>query len=660
MIRSSIRSFAALALCSLALAQPSPTQKMVPPKGVAILEGDREELEKGAASLAKQLAALRGENKAADLLADADVLHKAVDWALRYDEFMDAKQVGIAKTLLAEGLKRAGELETGKASWIAPGTSGVRGYVSRIDGSVQPYGLIVPADWQPGEKRARPVLLWFHGRGENLTELAFVNSQLKPKAELAVPGALIVNLYGRFCNASKFAGEIDAFEALEDVARRTPIDRSRIGVAGFSMGGASVWHFSTHHSGLWCAASPGAGFAETAIYAGIFKEGKTPPPWWEQALYNWYDATTYAGNLANVPTMAYSGEIDPQKASADLMEKTLAADGMKLDRLIGPNTGHKYEPGTKKELEGWLAARFSEGRKAFPPKVRLVTYTLRYNQADWLTVDELGKHWERAEANAELVDEGTIRVATQNIAAFTLRFDKDPLPLDKTHPPRVIIDGTELNGPAVKAPWVASFRKVDGKWIAKEPAPSSGLAKTHALQGPIDDAFLDRFIFVRPTGAPLNAEVGAWAKSELDRAITEWRRVFRGDAIVKDDTAITAEDIASANLIVWGDPSSNAVLAKVLPSLPLKWTKTGLELGKAKLNSSHYATVFIHPNPLNPKRYIVLNSSFTFRMGSRTSNSLQTPKLPDWALVDLRTPPSDTEPGLIYDAGFFDEQWRVR
>ena len=66
------------------------------------------------------------------------------------------------------------------------------------------------------------------------------------------------------------------------------------------------------------------------------------------------------------------------------MEKTLAAEGMKLDRLIGPNTGHKYEPETKKELEAWLAARFAEGRKAFHPKVRLVTYTLRYNQADWL------------------------------------------------------------------------------------------------------------------------------------------------------------------------------------------------------------------------------------------------------------------------------------
>jgi dienelactone hydrolase len=646
--------FTFVAVGSLTLAQPSPTQKSVPPKGVTIPETDRAELEKGAADLAKELTALKGN----PLLPDVAVFHKAVDWALRHDEFMDVKQVGAAKALLAEGRKRAGELKAGTPSWL--NTNAPRGYVSRIDGSIQPYGLVVPGDWQPGEKRARPVLLWFHGRGENLTELAFVNGQMKAKAELAVPGALVINLYGRFCNASKFAGEIDAFEALEDVARRTPVDRSRIGVAGFSMGGASVWHFATHHSGLWCMATPGAGFAETAIYAGIFKEGKTPPPWWEQVLYNWYDATTYAADLANVPLMAYSGEIDPQKASADLMEKTLADQGIKLDRLIGPNTGHKYEPETKKELEAWLASRFNEGRKTASPKVRLVTYTLRYNQADWLTVDALEKHWERAEANAELVDEGTIHLTTRNVAALTLRFDADPLPLDKTHPPRVTIDGTELKGPAVRAPWIASFRKVDGKWSAVTEAKSKGLAKAHALQGPIDDAFLDRFIFVRPTGTSLNAEVGAWTKSELERAVTEWRRVFRGDAMVKDDTAITAEDIASANLVLWGDPSSNAVLAKALPSLPLKWTKSAVELGKEKLDAAHYAPVLIYPNPLNPQRYIVLNSSFTFRMGSRTSNSLQTPKLPDWALVDLRTPPDDQQPGLIYDAGFFDEQWQTQ
>ena len=189
----SLRSFLPLSLIVLnavSLAQPSPTQKSVPPRGVEIPEADRTELEKSTADLAKVLAGL----EASPLLPDVRVFHKAVDWALRHDEFMDAKQVGAAKSLLAEGRKRADELKAGAPSWI--NTSSPRGYVSRIDGSVQPYGLVMPNDWRPGEKRARPVLLWFHGRGENLTELAFVNGQMKAKAELAVPGALIVNLYG--------------------------------------------------------------------------------------------------------------------------------------------------------------------------------------------------------------------------------------------------------------------------------------------------------------------------------------------------------------------------------------------------------------------------------------------------------------------------------
>src|SRR4030095_9387446 len=102
-----------VAVVSLALGQPSPTQKAVPPKGVTIPEADRAELEKGAAELAKALSGVKGN----PLFPDAAVFHKAVDWALRHDEFMDVKQVGAAKALLAEGMKRAEELKGGKASW---------------------------------------------------------------------------------------------------------------------------------------------------------------------------------------------------------------------------------------------------------------------------------------------------------------------------------------------------------------------------------------------------------------------------------------------------------------------------------------------------------------------------------------------------------------
>jgi dienelactone hydrolase len=581
-----------------------------------------------------------------------------VRYAVQYGEFFDAKQIAIAHAQLGLGMQRARELREGKPLWTAATGAVVRGYASRIDGSAQPYGLVVPGAWKPGDKTPRPLWLWFHGRDEKLSELAFIEQRLGGKGEFKPEGTFVLHLYGRFCNASKFAGEIDAFEAMADVRRQYAIDPNRIVVAGFSMGGATTWHMATHHAGLWAAASPGAGFAETEIYAKIFDPKKTPPPWWEQVLYRWYNATDSAANLVNVPLIAYSGELDPQIQSANIMETAMAKEGLKLERLVGPQTAHKYEPETKKELQRRLEAYAAKGREPMPPRVRFVTYTLQYPTMEWITVTALGKHWERAEVDAELVDEGTFRVKTQNVRAFTINLPVAPAPLDKTRPPRVVIDGQELVGPPVRDYWMAHFRKDDGKWVAFPLIHGNAAMKRIGLSGPIDAAFMDSFLFVRPTGKPLHDSVGAWAKSELDRAIGEWRTVFRGDARVKDDTAITAEDIAAHNLVLWGDPGSNALLARILPKLPIQWTREKLTLGKLSLDAAHHAPILIFPNPLNPQRYVVLNSGFTFRQGSRTSNSLQTPKLPDWAAIDLRTPPGEQWPGLVVDAGFFDEAWQ--
>jgi hypothetical protein len=338
-----------------------------------------------------------------------------------------------------------------------------------------------------------------------------------------------------------------------------------------------------------------------------------------------------------------------------------------MEWLIGPKTGHKYEPETKKILSSRVNELMAKGRENMPPRVRFQTYTLRYNRMKWITLDALEQHWEKAEIDAQLVDEGTFQIKTKNITAFTIDLPSGPAPLDKTHPPRVVIDGQDLVGPAVREKWAASFRKADGKWKPADKTTTSAasakpepLHKRHGLQGPIDDAFMDSFIFVRPTGKALNEKVGLWAQNEFDLAIRQWRTVFRGDVRVKDDTALTPDDIAHSNLILWGDPGSNQFLTRILSKLPIQWTKEKLSVGGQTGSAADHAPILIYPNPLSPERYIVLNSSFTFRMGSRTSNSLQTPKLPDWALIDLRTPPSEQWPGQVVDAGFFDEHWQLR
>ena len=110
--------------------------------------------------------------------------------------------------------------------------------------------------------------------------------------------------------------------------------------------------------------------------------------------------------------------------------------------------------------------------------------------------------------------------------------------------------------------------------------------------------------------------------------------------------------------MLWGDPSSNRLLSRLLKRLPLKWNREKLIFKDQTYDAAHHAPVLIFPNPLNPKRYVVLNSGIDFRNDAYGSNALQTPTLPDWAIVDLDTPPGPRWPGDIVAAGFFDEEWR--
>ena len=138
-------------------------------------------------------------------------------------------------------------------------------------------------------------------------------------------------------------------------------------------------------------------------------------------------------------------------------------------------------------------------------------------------------------------------------------------------------------------------------------------------------------------------------------AIAQWRLQFRGVPRVKDDVSITSDDIASNNLVLWGDPQSNQLLAKIAAQLPIRWEGGEIQVGDRKYATDKNVPVLIYPNPLNPKRYVVINSGFTFSGAAHLSNALQTPKLPDYAVIDFSSQSGD---GVV-DAGFFDEHWQL-
>jgi dienelactone hydrolase len=669
MLKSGMRcflSFIALLVCASLNAAEI---RRIPPPGIPVPDADRAELTAGVEALRKELEHDATKFFARDRLErpDIEIFLKAVDWALRYDEFFDAKQIPVARDLLAQGNARLASFRKKEAPWNSATGLVVRAYESNIDGSVQPYGLVIPASWKPDDGKKWRLDFWLHGRGEKLSELAFIDDRQRNRGEFAPDDAIVCHLYGRFCNANKFAGERDLFEALWDIQQHYNIDHQRLVVRGFSMGGAACWQFATHYPKMWAAAAPGAGFAETAEFFKVFAEGKTPPPWWEQVLWRWYDCTTMAANLTSTKVIAYSGEIDGQKQAADIMVKYAKEEGIEFPHIIGPQTGHKYHPDAKPKIEEFISAAAAEATAHVPTKTHVTTYSLIYQPGSWCWITGMEKQWERADLDGEM-QKGRVVVKTKNVTRFDVGFDPTQLEKGKGSAVLFDIDGQTVRiEPQRRLIVGASFIRHEGRWqqgILALPFPFYS-SKRPEICGPIDHAFMKPFVFVAPTGEPLNETVGKWTQSEMTHAIEFWRRVFRGDAPVKKDTEVTQNPnfesggFGMFNLVLWGDPSSNAVLKRIIDKLPIKWTKDTLEFNGVKYDARHHAPIFIFPNPLNPLFYVVINSGPTFREEALLNNSDQTPKLPDWAIVNIDTPPDGKWPGQIIDAGFFDEQWAL-
>ncbi|MBM3762916.1 MAG: hypothetical protein FJW36_22035 [Acidobacteria bacterium] len=643
---------AILALTSLA--QDRNAIRPVPPPGIEISPTDRAELTSRLQSLQNAIRRIEPN----PLLPDVIIYANAVRYALEHNEFFKPDEVQKAQRLLDSGLERARHLAEGRAPWTTATGLVVRGYISKIDQSVQPYGLVIPASFTPHTPHRWRLDAWFHGRNETLSEINFLFERESRAGEFTPPNAIVLHLYGRYCNASRFAGEIDFHEALAATRQHYAIDNNRILIRGFSMGGASAWDIGTHYAGDWAAVAPGAGFSETKAFLRLDLTKPDAPFPWEQQMWRMYDATEYAVNLANTATVAYNGDQDGQKQAADAMEEAMAKEGIALTRVTGPQTGHRYHPQSKIEIESKLNEIAAIGRIPYPNQLVFTTFTLAYNRMKWLTIDGLEQHWERARIEASIESPTSIKLTTTNTTAITLNFGPGSAPLRLNTKPTITIDNQPLttHAPVSDRSWLVHLRKSNGQWAIVKSPIEPGLHKIPGLQGPIDHAFMDRFLMVKPTGMPSHLETANWAIAEMHRAQVEWRKQFRGEAQIKEDIAVSDADIASSNLILWGDPGSNKLLARILDKLPITWNEAGLKIGDRAFSRTH-APILIFPNPLNPSKYVVLNSSFTFREFDSLNNARQTPKLPDWAVVDTATGRTPRYPGIISAAGFFDENW---
>ncbi|MBI1368182.1 MAG: prolyl oligopeptidase family serine peptidase [Planctomycetes bacterium] len=626
-ILPAVIAFLVTALPLHAVEPYKPVARTVPPPGIVLPAADRDRIAQGLASVKERM---KGVDE-----PDIEMLVKAVDLALAFDEFYNPKDAAKADTLLQLANERLDALAKGEHPWATQHGNVVRGYRSEVDGSVQPYGLEIPENLDLS--KPVPLYVWLHGRGDKVTDLHFLVDRLHGHAPISsfISDAIIVHPFGRQCIGYKSAGEVDVLDVIKSVKERYRIDDERIALTGFSMGGAGAWEVGAHYADHFCVVHCGAGFVEVQRFMN-YDLANIPPI--EQKMWGVYNIPGYVRNLFNTPTIAYSGEIDKQKLAADIMSEAFKAEGRELPHLIGPGMGHKYHPDTLKEVMAFVQDAVKKGRDEHPKEWHLQTQTLRYNRMGPFAAEALEHHWLDSRVDAHQVAGGQWALTTKNIAGVDV-------PADGASIVRCQIDAQPVEAPVAPGVDHATFWKRDGQW---QPGVfDASPRKRPGQQGPIDDAFMDPFLLVTPTGRSDNALFEQWMNFELDHARTHWRAVFRGDMRTKNDADVTADDIKNYHLVLFGDEKSNKLIAQIAGKLPMK------------IVDGDRVNLMIYPNPLNPRKYVVLNSGPTFREADDLNNSLQNPKLGDWAGIDMTVSPDQKYPGKVIEAGVFDEHWQL-
>lgn len=633
--------------------------RVPPPAPVTPSDQDLQAIKAKLAELKTALQALKAAKADDKLIVDAEAYGWVVENVLRVPGgFINKEAAGRCLAVLADGLRRASEIKAGTAAWPQLKGRVHRAYRSQVDGTAQPYTLNIPASYDPA--KPMPLYVYLHGRSHDTPDLGltWVGGDDRPSARSEKGGGgggnaayLRVDVFGRGNNSFRWAGETDVFEVISAVRQRYNIDPKRILLAGFSMGGAGSWQIGLHNADMFCGLEIDAGVIGNRLNFDDLN------PVQRATNVHYGILIDHALNVFNVPLVGYAGANDAQLASSTSIREQLGREGYTIDRtgqyqftgkdinaifLANPGQGHSHATGdTAKAIDAFNAANLARG-VVVPDHIRFITYTTRYNRSHWVTVDGLQQHFARASVDAERdAAKSNYTVKTSNVSRLVLT--------DAAAAQKVSIDGDALS---VKPAASLLFVRTNGHWQAAKPTADSGLRKQHNLQGPLNDAFFESFLCVAPTGRANNPIADVQGKQELDRFAKMFARDYCGEARTKDDTAVTADDIANNNLILFGDPGSNRILARVLAKLPIKWTKESITVAGKTYTAADHVPVLIYPNPLNPKHYIVINSGLA--AGGRNA-----PAYGDYAVLKVSQQADGQTSTETAAEGVFDESWQL-
>jgi acetyl esterase/lipase len=554
-------------------------------------------------------------------------------------------------TFVRQGLNALELAKQGKDFRARPGTLTELAYVTSNDHTAQPYYLYLPRDFDATRKW--PLLVFLHGYVPStsildpwvLSEDSFATAERH--------GFVFLTVYGRRNTDFQGVGELDVEEAIREVSELYPIDPDRIHLTGVSMGGAGCYYIGLRRPGRFASFTALGGQTDMHTWWPLilrnWPTSRDDIPPFRRWLVEWDNPVDLVMNARNQRFFVLHGERDPLVSSNQSRQfvSLAKAQGIEVHHYEVPGAGHYiyWESEIFEQAWSWQKAF---RRQPSPRRITYKTFSLEYDRAFWCRIGDFLRWGVPATIDISVSEDGTTLTAkTENIRCFAI--DPAQAPLAGKDALKAVVNGVER---PLRDTGLGTLEIVcDATPVPEATWPPR---KRHGLSGPVEEVFDTPFVLVTGTAGiasqdqDLAAQVEKWAD--------DWDRFADGRPPVLLDTQVTDAVIESRSLILFGTPETNSVLARLHDRLPLKIGRQRFEVAGRTYTGADLGLVMCYPNPLNPKRYVVIYSGQLY--GEKCGINHKHDLLPDFLVFNTRRfNYDDTNEHEV--AGFFDLNWRI-
>ena len=568
-------------------------------------------------------------------------LRKAELLSMRANRFYGER--GLAKAV-GQGEEALASLRRGKTAAERGAGFQERAYVSEIDGAVQPYLLYVPKRYDRAKRW--PLLIFLHGYHPDLDPTNWIDYMYSPTLEQVCEreGVILLLPFGRSNTEFMGVGESDVLRVMDFVCGEYSVDPDRVILSGASMGGSGTFSIACHYPDRFAAVVAVTGRVDYYLWMKIRRDAL---PRFKQVQVDADYALELLPNVRNLPILVFHGEFDREFARQSARLKELAEKiGLNCEVVELKKDGH-YIWSPSFDHPSFARVLRGSRRPQTPRTVLFRTFTLKYPGTHWVRIERLGEWGRMAEVRAEVDKGNAVNVKTRNVSV--VRIGPGIPGIDVTGKLRVTLNGRRVRPVEVSKGVFRLTAAGAGRGVA-------GLVKTPRLSGPVREAYDAPFVVVYPSRR--DGATGT-DRANAVRLAREWHAYVQWVPAMVADAELTEDHIRRCNLVLCGSPETNTVLARIASKLPLRISGGEYHIGPHRFPVAGNGMQCIYPNPLNPRRYVLIVHGTAWGRQLQPNHKLDF--LPDFIVYTSETVEDGTwfPTNRFLCAGYFDSDWKL-